>query len=180
MTAAEVQQEVTRELTPNERLLWSGAPRQGLMFRPYDAVLIPFSIVWASFAVFWEWTAIGHPNAIILALWGIPFVLIGAYMVVGRFFTDVWVRKRTAYGVTNQRVIIISASPRRTVRTIPLRAIPEMSLSERADGSGTITFGPSGAGGTRRTPAPPQLEGIQQVRSVYQILLASQPQNPKE
>jgi len=33
-------------------------------------------------------------------LWGIPFLIVGAYITVGCFFYDAWQRGRTAYGVT--------------------------------------------------------------------------------
>ena len=33
---------VTAELMNGEQLLWWGEPRQGIMFRPADALLIPF------------------------------------------------------------------------------------------------------------------------------------------
>ena len=40
MEAFEVEREVARELSPSEKLLWSGQPRQGVMFRPSDAAVI--------------------------------------------------------------------------------------------------------------------------------------------
>jgi hypothetical protein len=46
--------EVRRELGPQEDLLWSGRPRGGIRFRSQDALMIPFSLLWAGFAVFWE------------------------------------------------------------------------------------------------------------------------------
>ncbi len=33
-------------LEANEKLLWSGQPRRGLMLRPSDAYVIPFSLLW--------------------------------------------------------------------------------------------------------------------------------------
>jgi hypothetical protein len=71
---------IDRELGPGERLLWSGQPRKGLRLRPTDAWVIPFSLIWCAFAVFWEIMALtsvskvqgGSPVAIVFPLFGVP------------------------------------------------------------------------------------------------------------
>ena len=89
-------------LDPGEKLLWSGQPKQGMRLQAGDAFMIPFSLLWGGFAIFWEIAALGigfsphgraattakEPNfiAYIFPLWGIPFVLMGLYMIFGRFF----------------------------------------------------------------------------------------------
>ena len=80
-----------------------------------------------------------------MELWGIPFILIGAHMLVGRFFVDKWQRARTTYGLTSQRVIIVSELFRRSIKSLNLRTLADVSLTERPDGSGTITFGSEAA-----------------------------------
>lgn len=92
-----------RFLDPGEKLLWSGQPKQGLRFQAADVFMIPFSLMWGGFAFFWEASVLGfgrttaHPKPmpIFMAIWGIPFVLIGLHMIVGRFFYDAALRKRT-------------------------------------------------------------------------------------
>ena len=137
------QQAMTRQLDPGEKLLWSGEPRQGLVLRAADAFLIPFSLLWCGFAVFWETMAIASGAPFLFALWGVPFVLMGLHVVVGRFFVDARVRARTSYALTDRRVIIVSGLFTPTIRTLALRTLGEITLEEKSDGTGTITFGPT-------------------------------------
>jgi hypothetical protein len=41
-----------------------------------------------------------------MVLWGVPFVVIGQYMIWGRFLYDAWLKPRTYYGITNRRVLM--------------------------------------------------------------------------
>ena len=87
----EVQNRVAGELESGERLLWSGRPSSRWLY-PQDAVLIPFSVMWGGFAIFWEASALSNSGArgsVIFPLWGIPFVAMGLYMVIGRFFCGI-------------------------------------------------------------------------------------------
>jgi hypothetical protein len=45
---------IEQELSSGERLIWSGQPRCGIRLRGADAFVIPFSILWCGFAIFWE------------------------------------------------------------------------------------------------------------------------------
>lgn len=128
------------ELERNERQLWSGAPQQGLVFRSSDAFMIPFSIFWAGFAVFWEVSALKSGGPPFFALWGIPFVLVGLYVTLGRFVADAWRRNRTTYALTSDRVLIRSG---RSLKSLTLRTLSDVTLIERSNGRGTITFGPT-------------------------------------
>ncbi len=138
---------LSAELGSGERLLWSGRPRGGIRLRPQDVVLIPFSLLWGGFAIFWEVMALTRtahapaPFRFIFPLFGLPFVAIGLFMIVGRFFADARARARTIYGVTNQRILIVGGSRSQQMRSMELSAIPDLSLIEHKDGTGTITFG---------------------------------------
>lgn len=163
------------ELGSGERLLWSGRPRQGVRLQAGDALMIPFSLMWGGAAIFWEYSAL-RTGPLFFALWGIPFVCVGLYLIAGRFFVDAWQRARTHYGLTNQRVLIVSGLRSRRVMSLPLRTLADLSLQERGDRSGTIQFGNlpapygwmarSGWSGTGRQ-LPPAFDLIENVRSVY-------------
>ena len=86
---------MAKELGSSEKLLWSGRPQQRVLFRGSDAFLIPFSLLWCGFAVFWEASVIANETPFFFRLWGIPFVLVGLYMVFGRFIVEAKQRKNT-------------------------------------------------------------------------------------
>ncbi|MFI5459205.1 MAG: PH domain-containing protein [Isosphaerales bacterium] len=172
------EERIARELTSGEKLLWSGRPRQGLVLRPTDTLVIPFSLLWCGFAVFWEASALRLDAPWFFKLWGIPFVLVGLYMIFGRFIVDVYERSRTRYGVTSSRVILISGLLHESVRSLPLRNLSEISLSERSDGTGNVVFGNAygpgqfmnlGSGGSQWYQ-PATFECIPDARAVHDLI----------
>lgn len=138
--------EVSRELAGGERLVWTGQPAPGMRLRSSDLFLIPFSILWGGFAIFWESMAFTSGAPLIFRLWGVPFVLVGLYLMVGRFFHEAWLRARTYYALTSERVLIVKGGFGRTVTSLRLETITDLSLQESSSGMGTISFG----GGTTR------------------------------
>jgi hypothetical protein len=177
-------EQVAQALERGERLLWVGVPRQGLMLRAADWFLIAFSLLWGGFAIFWESSVLGIPNApLVMKLWGIPFVLIGLYLIVGRFFVDAKMREKTIYALTGERILIFSGILRRESKSLTLRNIPEVSVVKARDASGTISFGsaPFGAfaGGFAGWPGngrmlPPQFEMIDDVAAVATLVREAQ------
>jgi len=166
------------ELNPGERIVWSGQPQQGLLLRPSDIFMIPFSIMWGGFAIFWEFSATSGGAPSFFMLWGIPFVLVGLYMIFGRFFFDSMQRKKTYYALTNERVIIISGVFNQSTKTLDIKKIPEINISTKGNGSGTITFGASspmgwaysgsGFSNMGRYNTAPSFELINDAQTVYQ------------
>ncbi|MEZ5341776.1 MAG: hypothetical protein R2706_10075 [Acidimicrobiales bacterium] len=136
--------DLNQQLQAGERMLWSGHPRRGLLLRPSDAYLIPFSLMWFGFTMFWEPAVVTGDAPLILMVWGIPFLIMGIYFTIGRFFVDARVRARTAYGLTNQRILIATGSPSApSLHTLPLEMLGSISLKTRSNGTGTIVFGDS-------------------------------------
>ncbi len=168
---------IQAELGPDERLLWAGRPRLGFMLRPADALMIPFSLMWGGFAIFWEASVIRGNAPLGFALWGVPFVLIGLYIIFGRFVVDARQRSNTFYGVTSERVLIVSHLFGRKVKSLNLDTLTDVTLNERGNGAGTITFGPLApfygwqrSGWPGMTNAVPSFELPSDAREVYEII----------
>lgn len=147
--------------------------------------MIPFSLLWGGFALFWEGMAIfmvatvGEPMTFIFPLFEIPFVIVGLYMIFGRFLVDARTRAKTYYGVTTKRVIILSGIFAREISSLDLRTLTDVALTERSDRSGTITFGPqhpfAWMYGGMQWPGMgrfglPSLEMIEDARLVYKLI----------
>ncbi|HEX3952948.1 MAG TPA: hypothetical protein VHW90_05205 [Stellaceae bacterium] len=134
----------TWRLLADERLIWSGQPRQGVMLTGRDALLIPFSLTWGGFAIFWEATVLSSSKApAFFILWGVPFVVVGLYLIAGRFLVDAWLRGKTHYALTNQRILISRGGPGSRLSAFSLERLPELQLNLRSDGSGTISLSQS-------------------------------------
>lgn len=128
---------------PGEHVLWSGGPDPHRLLSRNDATLIPFSLLWGGFAtLLWAGvlassSALSWPS-VLGVLWVLPFFLIGQYLIWGRFITKRWDRMRTAYAVTDQRILIVRT---RSVQALFLSTLPGVDRSVRNDGSGSIWFG---------------------------------------
>jgi hypothetical protein len=175
---------IRAELRQDERLLWSGQPPQGLRLQTADAWLIPFSLLWGGFVIFWEASAIRIGAPLFFVLWGVPFIVVGLYFIFGRFWVDAKQRAATYYGITDSRIIIVSGLFSRSIRSLNIRTLTEVSLTKRRDGSGTIYFGPMSSlyawwGGASWSPGmsrymPPSIEVESNVQEVYDRIMAAQ------
>lgn len=171
--------ELTGRLEHGESLIWTGVPRQGLVLRVFDLFLIPFSLLWGGGAIFWEATVLLQGAPLVAALWGIPFVLMGLYLIIGRFFVDARIRANTFYGLTDRRAVILSGIFSRTVTSLPLRTLSDISVVERRDGSGTIHLGRPQPFAGKQWPGmgtyqTPSFDLIGDVQSVYRQLMEKQ------
>lgn len=173
---------ITRLLSPGEKLLWSGRPRQGMLLRPAENLLMPLCCVLCALAMYWQWRVAASGAPISMRLYGIPLVVIGLYLVVGRLYVDAQQRALTLYGVTDQRVIVVHGLFRRKIKWFAVRDITP-TLTERPDKTGTIHFGrppqtfvglemPSSAGLTYANPNCFDL--VENARKVYDVIVSAQ------
>ena len=132
-------------LAPDERILWQGRPVARLAFRPSDLVMSGFGFVFFAFAVFWTymagWISRGtDPLGNIFPLFGIPFILVGAYLLFGRFFWDVLRRRGTWYTLTNKRAFIATdVFGHRTLKDYVIEPDANIVLLEEG-GEQTVNF----------------------------------------
>lgn len=133
--------------------------------------------------MFWETSVITTGAPFFFKLWGIPFVLVGLYIIVGRFFVDAKKRANTIYGITPDRIIIKSGIFSRDIKSLNIRTLSEITINQKANNSGTITLGPADIRYSMMqgmefpgAKQPPRLEFIEDVKNVYDKIIDLQKQ----
>ncbi len=143
---------ITEELLEGEKIIWKGKPNSKVLFTSSDIFLVPFSLLWGGFAIFGESMVLGvglfsdkAPAVAIIpfALFGIPFVLAGLYLIFGRFIYKKKKKERTIYAVTNKRILAITNMFGKNIQAEYIDKIPSINISEKNDGNGTIKLGNS-------------------------------------
>jgi len=171
------------ELDSSERILCAGQPKQGLMFHIYDIFLIPFSLIWGGGVITVFFSAIFQEGPVsFFSLIFLPFLLVGIYVILGRFFVDAYIRRKTYYALTNDRIIIFSGIFSQTIKSLSLKTLPEITMKQNRDSRGTITFGPShpfanmygGMWPGFGQNSIPQFEAIENVKAVYNQIRQAQ------
>jgi hypothetical protein len=186
------------ELMSGETLQWAAMPNAGVVLHSEDWGLIPFSLLWGGFTIFWEAGVLGYwgntakknSAPTFFALWGLAFVLAGQYFIWGRFLRDAWLKRKTYYGVTNRRVLIVQEAWKRKIRSCYLEAIPE--IAREGETTGTLWLGQKlSMFASRRSPKRsmsrfdvdsmvPVLADIDDLDSVYRLIMELREQARKE
>jgi hypothetical protein len=175
-----IQSELREHLDRDENLLWTGKPKSGIAFRTADIFMIPFSILWCGFAILWMMLASQAGG--LFFLFGVPFVIIGLIFVFGRFIIDAKQRENTVYGLTENRILIKSGVISKHIKSLNIRTLSDIELSEKGDGTGTISIGPknpfmiwgSGMSWWPGMKMNPQLEMIPNAKKVYNQIIEIQ------
>jgi len=163
-------------LLKGEKIIWWGQPAQGLLLTSRDWLLVPFSLLFAGFAIFWESSVLKITNSpTIMKVWGVPFLLAGLYLVIGRFLADAWARRCITYAVTDKRILIRRSSPFAKFTALTFDQLPSVNLIEGSRGRDTIRFGQdqpawSNRGFSGWSPAfdpTPQFLAIEDARRVF-------------
>jgi len=147
---------IRKHIDYDERLLWSGKPRQGLIFMPRDAGIFLFSLVFVLIPtivlyIFFQKAGpinldFDNPINLVLKNFELLFVcsicsiliLAGFYTAIGRFFSDSYSRKHLIYGITNKRAIIVRDEKRPTVISYEIDTLNDLQLVEYGNDYGTI------------------------------------------
>src|SRR5262249_8680336 len=170
-----VPESLREKLSPNERLLWHGGPRDKLDLRSIPWIALP--LTWAGGLLFggvgtaliyvYFFKAPSHTEswAVIELLMGLPFLMAGFYILGGPFLQR-FLRRGTFYAITDQRIIIVHERPfcRVIVRDLSALTVAQV-VNETWDGWGDIELGFD-----YLTSANSDFEHIENVREVAAIL----------
>ena len=181
--ANRLEQQLRREMSPGEQLLWSAMPDPKRMKIIFGVWL--FAVPWTAFALFWTGAAssglwAGHASSIIswiFPLWGLPFIGVGLWMLSMPFS----IRKQAKhmiFGITNQRVLSLMDHRKRDVRSVSLDLLGPISRKEGADGWGDVTIetGSSRDSDGDRVTDKFQIFGVPDVARVERMLREAQQQ----
>ena len=149
MDPNDAQMRAQSELQSGESIYWAGVANPGrAALTALPAVF--FGIFFAGFALFWMSMAFRGTHAMsksahnaftsgfsVFPLFGFPFLLIGLGIVLAPFWAFLKAR-RTVYAVTNHRVMVITGSKSRSVKSFTPADIASVEHRERPDGSGDI------------------------------------------
>jgi hypothetical protein len=131
---------IAAAVLPGETIRWTGNAPQGWRVRVLDVVLIPFSLLWLGFATHWELIAVATGSPPYQILWGLLFVVIGVYLLVGRFAVDAYLRDRTSYAVTSVAAYVMREGAFPTVRRYASGALDATTVEMTSGDVGTIRF----------------------------------------
>jgi hypothetical protein len=164
------------ELGLRERLIWSGVPNAGIVFRGSDLTQIPISII-VLFIFASKYRNASHDGALGGIIWGALFAAV-LYFLVGRFLYDALRRRRSVYAITSDRVLIINTVWSRFVKSFALSSITDIKLDEGRNGVGNIWLGrrylPPGWQDPRLMPSRTSrnaFEILPDAKHVYELLL---------
>jgi hypothetical protein len=107
--------------------------------------------MWGGFAVFWEISVLSNHAArqsVVAPIWGIPFVVVGLYLIVGRLFVRRWALANTSYAITDRRAVAIAPSFRGGYResSVLLRSYPQIDRRGTGSMRGSLVIGATGLG----------------------------------
>jgi hypothetical protein len=134
-------QSLQEKMLPGETILWADQPEPYHLFNGSDIILIPFSLVWCAFLINAYVNVFSSPTKHfvgIFLLFTSAFVLVGAYMLFGRFIYKVWKKKKTFYVITNKRALICIEGASRSIRQLNLFAANNIIKKVDKNGFGSI------------------------------------------
>ena len=136
---ADAWRQVSAVIRRGETLLWAGRPARGLRFRASDPLMILLGLFFGAFGSVFCWAAfrVADAYAIVLSLTlGAGFLMWGLFLTVGWYFVDAHARTNAVYGLTGQRVLIVSND--KLAEWASLGAITHLSLTQRRNREGNI------------------------------------------
>jgi hypothetical protein len=112
-TCARVQSLVQATLQDGEKILWVGQPEFGREAALKQWIMIPFSIIWTLFSLFWTYLACcsarqnKSPLAYLMVVFGLPFVFVGFGLLSIPYFSHQQ-DLQTVYVLTDRGALRVS------------------------------------------------------------------------
>jgi hypothetical protein len=131
-------EQIQPAIEPGESIVWSGRPDPSVIFTAADGLLLPYGVFFTGFYIFWLTGVLNTKAPALFVLFGSAFLLIGLYYLVGRFIVKWWLKRRTAYAITNRRAIVIVG--RRNIKDSSLTGGSRVSKLSRNGQHITVTF----------------------------------------
>jgi hypothetical protein len=129
-------------------------------------------MVWGGFVLFWENAALRSANRPDSMVFGMLFVAAGLYLMIGRFFLDAYVRSKTSYALTDNRLLIVREGLLNGIQSFQLSQLPSAQIRSSSAGTGTIDLA-SGTGSSRSmaawTPALARGARLLKIENAWQV-----------
>jgi hypothetical protein len=135
----DVEGQLAPYLLTDEVLLWTGRPDPAKHLSRADIFMVPFSIMWGGFSIFWETGVLASSAPFPFALFGVPFVGLGLYLIFGRFFVKARRKRQTVYGLTDHRALVALGAG--ALSETPVEHQPIDQRRSRDGRHVTVTFG---------------------------------------
>ena len=87
-----------------EKVLWTGCPKQGILFSLRDLFRIPLGIFNAAITILVVYSLLTHDYQILVSC--IVYVILGYAYVLGRLLPERKRRAETQYEITSDRIIV--------------------------------------------------------------------------
>jgi transcriptional regulator with XRE-family HTH domain len=123
-------------LNYGEQIKWSGKPKYLSSITSFPIKI--FGLFFLGFAIFW--TIMTFEVMIGMSFFGIPFIIIGAFLVFGNKFKKFTSQRQKYYAVTSERIIIITVSSQEEKVDVGLDRLTNVVLSPGLNGTNTIVF----------------------------------------
>jgi hypothetical protein len=171
-------QRIQSQLQSGESIRWA-SPANPRVAALAGIGIFLFAIPWTAFAIFWICGAAGFkiPNfkspASLFPLFGLPFVLVGLFMLASPIF--LWRKaKKTFYLITDRRAVIFEDSRIMKLQSFGPDRLQSIERTQSADGSGSIIFGDtlSSEPLNRQRTVKTGFIGIKNVKEVEDLLTA--------
>lgn len=140
---------IQSDLSPRERLIWADIPISPMRHAQNSFSKVLFGVPFFGFAVFWTYGAseslrdgtnvVTDWGSLLFPLFGVPFLLIGAGMLLSPFWAALEARWMI-YAVTDQRLIIKQTFPMRRLRSWEISQVKSLTRLGPAEGPGDLMF----------------------------------------